>query len=596
VTGAAVPRGTTPHATTERSGWGDPRLPFVLLPLAVLLGIVAELSLINAGLPADGVLTDTLSGSAFITAGLIAWRQRPANRVGPIMTGIGLAWFGGDLLFAPVPLVGPLSLGAQAAARILFAWLLLSFPSGRLESSLHRAAVGVIAVAAAALAALQLITFETADLCACPPNPFAVASGTELASAMGTVSALVGIGMTLVLVPLVIRRVLVATGPARRYLVPVLVGGAFSLLSVTPELINDLTGATVEPFAWLPIVWMALPVGFLAVLLHARVARGAVADLVVRLGETPEPAHLRGALAAALHDPTLEVARWSPAEQAYTGPDGGPVVLPVAGSGRAVTVLEGDRGPLAAMIHDPALLDDPGLVASVGAAVRLAVENERLQAEVEAQLADVQASRARIVSAGDAERRRLERDLHDGAQQRLVALSFALRRARSQAAAPSDEGLAESLEDASQLVRDALSELRELARGIHPAVLTEAGLGGALPALARGSPVAVTVEALPAERLPAEVEAAAYFFVSEALANIAKHAPAASATIGARHEDGVLAIEVTDDGPGGATPRPGSGLQGLDDRIAAVGGRLEIDSSPESGTSLRARIPVRSAE
>jgi signal transduction histidine kinase len=587
----AAPSGATARRSGPRA-WTDRRLPLILLPVALVVSLLAELSLANAGVGTDGILTDAASGFAFVLAGLIAWRRRPDNRVGPIMTGIGLAWFGGDFLFAPVPLIGPLSLAAQAAARVLFAWLLLAFPSGRLDSDLHRWAVGLIAAVAVALAAIQVVTLDPADLCACPASPFAFAAGTELAEQLPNIAAVVGIGMTVILVPLVVRRALVASGPARRTLVPVLAGGAFSLLSVTPTLITDLTDISVEPISWLPIVWMALPIGFLIALLNARMARGVVADLVIRLGETPAPEHLREALATALHDPSLEVVRWSAEAGDYVGAEGLPATLPAADSARTVTVLEGERGRLGAIIHDPALLEDPGLVASVGAAMRLAVENEHLQAEVEAQLAEVRASRARIVTAGDAERRRLERDLHDGAQQRLVALSLALRRARSRVEPASDEGLAASLDDAADLVRDALAELRELARGIHPAVLTEAGLAGALPVLARSAPVAVTLEAVPGERLPADIEAAAYFLVSEALANVAKHASDAAAVVRVRVADGVLGVEVADDGPGGATAGQGSGLQGLDDRVAALGGRLEIHSPLGHGTTLRAWIPM----
>jgi signal transduction histidine kinase len=212
--------------------------------------------------------------------------------------------------------------------------------------------------------------------------------------------------------------------------------------------------------------------------------------------------------------------------------------------------------------------------------------------ELQARLADVRASRARIVEAGDAERRRLERDLHDGAQQRLVALSLALRRARSRVADVSDPALVASLEDAAQLVRDALDELRELARGLHPAILTEAGLAGAVAALSARSPVPVEVLEVTPDRFPAEVEAGAYFFVSEALANVAKHAPTARATVRVTRGPARLEIEVADDGPGGASPRPGSGLQGLEDRMAAIGGGFSMRSSPGSGTSLQGWIPV----
>jgi signal transduction histidine kinase len=594
MTGAGVPPGTIAHLT-GLLGWTDPRLPVAILPVAVLVGVVAELSLANAGVPADGLLTDTASGAGFITAGLIAWRQRPQNRIGPIMTGIGLAWFGGDFLFAPVPLVGPLSLAAQAAARVLFAWLLLAFPSGTLGSAVHRWAVGVIGAMAGTLALLQLVTFDTAELCACPPNPFAVAMGTQLADQMGTVSALVGIAITIILVPLVVRRVVIASGPARRMLVPVLAGGLFSLLSVTPQLITDLTGTVVEPLGWLPIVWMALPLGFLVALLNVRMARGAVADLVIRLGETPEPSHLRDALAAALQDPTLEVLRWSPDDVAYLGPDGLPVTLPGPASGRGVTVIEGDRGRSAAIIHDPALLDDQGLVASVGAAMRLAVENERLSQEVRSQLEEVRASRTRIVEAADAERRRVERNLHDGAQQRLVALSLALRRARAQLPEGAGEEAAFALEDAADQLKAALSELRELARGIHPAILTEAGLGPALRALARDSPVPVTLELAVPDRLGDAIAAAVYYVAAEALTNVAKYAEANRVAIRVMVDHGDLTIEIGDDGRGGAEPATGSGLRGLADRVAAVGGRLDVWSPAGGGTRVVGRIPMTAA-
>ena len=209
--------------------------------------------------------------------------------------------------------------------------------------------------------------------------------------------------------------------------------------------------------------------------------------------------------------------------------------------------------------------------------------------------ADVRASRARIVTAGDAERRRLERNLHDGAQQRLVALSLALRRARAGLEPSTAASLETSLDEAAQLARDALTELRELARGIHPAVLTETGLAGAFASLTRDAAVPVKLETLTPERFPAEIEAAAYFFVSEALANVAKHAAGASATVRTGIAGKELLVEVADDGPGGAAPRAGSGLQGLDDRLAAIGGVLEVDSRPGQGTRLRARIPVGAA-
>jgi signal transduction histidine kinase len=258
-------------------------------------------------------------------------------------------------------------------------------------------------------------------------------------------------------------------------------------------------------------------------------------------------------------------------------------------SQRSVTYL--DEGRTTALQHDQALADEPELVRAVAAAAHLALQNERLQAEVKAQLEEVRASRARIVKAGDEERRRVERDLHDGAQQRLVTLSLALRMAQEQAAGERNGALAATLAEAVEEVRLALWELRELARGLHPTILTEAGLGPALESLAERSIVPATIEDTPAERLPAQVEATAYFVVSEALANVAKYSEAGSVTVRARREDGGPVVEVCDDGVGGADPAAGSGLRGLADRVAALDGRLRVESPPGGGTLVLAEIP-----
>ncbi|MCC6420713.1 MAG: hypothetical protein IT429_20940 [Gemmataceae bacterium] len=522
---------------------GSSRWPVALIPVALAVGAAAEVTLANAGQPADAVLSDALTGGAFIAAGLVAWDRRPANRTGPILAGLGFAWFGGDFLFSAIPLVGPASLLAQLAGRVLFAWLLLSFPSGRLGSPLHRAAVAAILAASLAFAGLQFVTLQPSEFCPCPENPFAVAP--DLAVHLNPTSFLLAFGMAVALGILIVRRVALASGPARRTLIPVMAGGAFALLSVLPDALARTGTGDLAPISWLPLVYIALPAGFLFTLLSARIARGAVADLVIRLGSTKEPVRLRDTLAAALGDPTLEVLRWSPDLASYVGADGRPTQLPPVGSDRAVTVLETDapeaEGPnsggrtMAAIVHDPALLENAGLVEAVAAALRLAVENEQLQADVQAQLGEVRESRARIVRAGDEERRRLERDLHDGAQQRLVALSLAIQQARAQvgsdAPAAADATLAATLDAAAGQVRDALAELRDLARGMHPTVLTEAGLGPALAALARRSPVPVRVDGIPTARLSPEVEAAAYFVVSEGLANVAKHAPEADAVV-----------------------------------------------------------------
>jgi signal transduction histidine kinase len=301
---------------------------------------------------------------------------------------------------------------------------------------------------------------------------------------------------------------------------------------------------------------------------------------------------LRAPLARALGDPTLEVAVWSPADRSYRNADGDEVAIPGPESGRFPILLERDGEPIGAIIHDPALAEDPGLISAVTAAVRMAVDNERLTAKVQAQLADVRASRARIVEAGDAERRRVERNLHDGAQQRLVALSLALRRARGQLPAHAAPELEATLEGASEPLADALAELRALARGIHPAILTEAGLAAALRTLARESPVPVSATIELDGRLPEPVEAAAYFLAAEALTNVAKYAGADAVMMTAVTDAGRLRVEIADNGVGGADPGAGSGLRGLADRLAALDGALEIYSPPGKGTRLVADLPL----
>jgi signal transduction histidine kinase len=390
------------------------------------------------------------------------------------------------------------------------------------------------------------------------------------------------------------------SAPARRAFLPIFLAGvAIASIVLGCQLLINRGGWTdSELYSIITIQILSfalLPAAIAARVLRDRMARGSVADLVIELGEAPAPDQLRGALSSALGDPTLEIARWSSPIQAYVDADDVPVDLPGPNAERAATLLERDGRPLAAIIHDPALLDDPGLVASVGSAVRLAVENERLTAEVRSQLDEVRASRTRIVEAADAERRRVERNLHDGAQQRLVALSLALRRAQAQMPAGAAPEAASTLDDAAEQLRAALAELRTLARGIHPAILTEAGLGPALRALARDSPIPTTVAIDLPDDLSEAVSAAVYFVAAEAMANVAKYADARAIQIRAVADHDGLTIEIGDDGKGGADQERGSGIRGLADRVAALGGRLEVDSPVGQGTRVVASVPLANA-
>ena len=258
---------------------------------------------------------------------------------------------------------------------------------------------------------------------------------------------------------------------------------------------------------------------------------------------------------------------------------------------RAVTRVEREGRAVGAIVHDRALCDDPDLVGSVAAAAGLSIENERLQAQLRARVEELRASRARIVEAGTAERRRLERNLHDGAQQRLVALSLTMRLAQGKLRKDPDTA-EQLLTGAQEELSRALEELRELARGIHPAVLSDRGLEPALEALAGRSPVPVQLDGTPRERLPPAVEAAAYFVVAEALTNVVKYANASQARVQVSRLNGHAVVEVADDGVGGADPDRGSGLRGLADRISALDGTLELRSPEGAGTLLRAEIPV----
>jgi signal transduction histidine kinase len=356
-----------------------------------------------------------------------------------------------------------------------------------------------------------------------------------------------------------------------------IVSKAFDAAGHTPAALDFASQAAVA----------TIPFGFLVGLLRTRLAQGAaVSELVARVGQAPEEAELRAALAHALGDPTLALAYWLPDAGRFVDAAGRDVEMPEGGW--TDVELQGRR--IAAIVHDPALSEERDLVRAAGAAAALALENQRLSAELRARIEDLRGSRARIVEAGDTARRRLERDLHDGAQSRLVALALKLRLARMRV--DDDSEAATLLDESSTELQDSLNELRELARGLHPVVLTDRGLPAAVRILADRAPVPVAIAALPTERLPMPVETAVYFVVSEALANVAKYAQASTATVSITRNATRVTVEVSDDGTGGADIDGGSGLRGLADRVAALDGRLEIHSPPGAGTRLRAEIPV----
>jgi signal transduction histidine kinase len=297
---------------------------------------------------------------------------------------------------------------------------------------------------------------------------------------------------------------------------------------------------------------------------------------------------VREMLAESLGDRSVAIAYWLPDREAFVDEAGRPVTLPEPGSGRAWTAVELDGRRVAAIVHDAALDTSSELVQAAAAASSLAIDNERLKADLRARVAELRVSRQRIVEAADDARRRIERDLHDGAQQQLLALALELRVLRSRVNGDDAVALIDGL---AQRLDVALGELRELARGIHPALLTQSGLGPAIMSLAERSPTPVHAQVEIEGRLPPPVESAAYFVVAEALTNVARYAHASHAGVELRRDGDELLVVVTDDGVGGVDVAAGSGLRGLQDRLAAVDGALQIDSPPDGGTRLEARIP-----
>jgi signal transduction histidine kinase len=551
--------------------------------------------------PAEKAEIGYAVGLVVITLGVAVWQLRPDSRTGLLLSAFAITGLMTDLriVFPDSATAVTLGLGSYYLTFPVFAHLVLSYPTGRLTSRLERIFVGTSYVLAVVYE-LPLLLFYSPRTpnfswayecyeCADPLTHVAwhnVIGTWHFLDQTIVVFAVVGLAI-------VVRKIARAAPGARRVFLPFALAATFAgiqfivQIALYGEPVNSWTHPT-----WFWIVTaseLAVPVALAAGLLWGRTARAAAADLVVELERTP-PGSVRDALARTLGDPSLQLALWLPDRGSYVDADGRPVALPERGSGRAVTILGPSAAPVAALVHDPVLLERRALLSAAGAAARLALENERLQAELRVQVAELRASRARIVTAGDEERRRLERDLHDGAQQRLLSLGLALHLARQQLG-PGANGAAETLAEADDELRAALDELRELAQGIHPAVLTEQGLIPALKNLAERSPVPVTFVDLPDERLPAPAEAAAYFLVSEALANVAKYARASRVRISVARVDERVLVEVDDDGVGGADPSRGSGLRGLSDRVQALDGKLEVRSVPGSGTHLHAEIP-----
>jgi signal transduction histidine kinase len=559
-----------------------------LLALYAAVAAVASLFIHEPPDERDWTLLALLS-LVYVSCGTIAWRREPLNPVGPLMIGFGVLRATALLV---LPTLTPLGLTvgiiAQDFAIAVFVLLMLYFPTGRLGSPQD---IWIAVPVLIALGPLELVwmAFLPSEGPGVPENLFAFWPNQETADHIDTVQRVTLASTQLALAVLIARRWWRASPARRRVLMPALVG-SFALFFFTAIFIVDKIAEQIpRDVIWLYFaVFTAVPIAMLTQFVRARFAHTAIGDLLVGLRGDISPEGLRSALARALHDPSLRVAYWLPEYESYADSHGQPVqVAPVPG--RAVTPIDREGRRIAVLEHDDALLSDPGLLDAVTAAAGFTLENTRLQAELRARLDELRGSRARIIEATQDERRRLERNLHDGAQQRLVALSLEL--GILEARYGSDPEARAQIAGLRGELADSLADLRELARGLHPAMLSDHGLQVALEGLIARAPLRVNLHLQLKDRLPKAHEVAAYYLVSESLTNVAKYADATAVEVEIARTNGELVVEVVDDGCGGATTSNGSGLRGLADRVEALDGRLRVWSPEGGGTKVRAEIP-----
>ncbi|HEY9468209.1 MAG TPA: histidine kinase [Propionibacteriaceae bacterium] len=550
--------------------------------------LTAVLAAVNAELyqPALRVLLVWWITLPYIFAGMVAWRRRPDSAFGPLMILAGFITQLSMLQWTSLPL--PNTIGQLCDLLVAAVWLhiFLAYPTGRLAGGAERVVVVVGYVAALGLQVviLALGGFDDKHLLSVVKRPHAAEAVENVQLLVLSALALIGVGLLWGRwrsLPRWQRRrpaqiLIECFGLSLVMLAALLVAGAF-----------QLPGFEVIRLVTFGVAGLA-PLAFLAGLLDARLAKAGVGELLVQLRTDPTP-DLQALLAQALRDPTLSLIYWLPQYGSWADQDGNPRSLPASDSGRRVTFVKQNGEQIAALIYDAALGEEPELVEAVSAAAGIALENGRLEAELKARLQELQGSRSRVVEAQQNERRRLERNLHDGAQQRLVALALELGLLAEKA--NNDPATQDRLKRARGEVAESLDELRDIARGLHPAVVSGHGLAIALESLAAATPLEVHLKTDGLPRLPEQLEVAAYYVVSESLTNAAKHAQADTVTVEVGVTTDTLIVEIVDDGIGGADSERGTGLRGLADRIEALNGHLRVWSSVGKGTRVRAEIP-----
>jgi signal transduction histidine kinase len=589
----------------------QPTSPGVVQTALVGLGLAAATGVIAAQSP--HVAHPTLEGvlcAAMITAltavGCVALHRGIERRVWLVLGTLVLySATTVDTLRAPgLDAFGQI---AWASLLVVAVYVLLSFPEGRLPDAGARAVVALTAAGSALVWGALLATadrlpeFMPGANCRtdCPHNPIRIVGGGEaLTNALAVATWGLTAGALIAVAVVLTFRLRRATSIGRRTTIPILtsvmaVAGTFTAAAVSRA--HGAPPATLERLGWISIATaLMVPCAFLVGMLGARVfAGGALERLVARLSDGAGDVDVRGILADTLGDPSLKVAFWRPQRNEYVDARGHPVAPPAPTAGRSATVVRQDGEPLAMIVHDAALDTEPGLVAAAGGAALMMLENARLEADLRASVADLRASRARLASAADAGRREIERNLHDGAQQRLVALRIGLAEAEAQAT--SDRDLRQSLEELGADAEATLDELRSLAHGVYPAVLVDHGLAAALAAVARRSSLPVHVDAVRARRFAPEIEAAVYFCCVEAIQNAAKHGgPGATVTVSVRAPSGRVTFEIRDNGVGFDVDEVhrGQGLTNLHDRVAAVSGEVHVASAHGRGTVVWGEVPA----
>jgi signal transduction histidine kinase len=548
--------------------------------------------------PVAGALYWSYLTAASMAIGVYWWTRRPGSRFGPLLVVLGVltwmtSWQGSNSALA-----FDLGVLAEAPFFVLTFYLFLAFPTGRLDPPAARWLMGALVLGVLAfflpwaLFAPVIAGGGPLTRCApgCPGNVLQLGSAPGLVEVAGKAETYAALAIAAATVVVYLGRLRRASRPQRRALMAVAVTSLLFLPAYFAynfaAWILELDQATLDTLAWgIVATRILMPLGFLIALLQAeRFAVRALQTLFERLAARPTPDQWRATIAEALDDPPLRLGYHDPRTGRFREPDGNELEPPAADAHRAWVPVDRDGQPVAAMVVDGTLTQDPELVRAAASATLLAVENGALEGEL-------RDSRARILEAGHAARRRIERDLHDSAQQRLIALRIHLTLAGEQLDQAPERAMIERL---GAEVDETIDELRDVARGVYPPALEQGGLVAALNAVALRSPIPVTVRDEGLTRHPEPLETTIYFSCVECLQNAWKHAGSSAAvTIRLGDVDGHVRFSVEDDGDGfdPATIEHGAGLANIADRVATAGGTVSINARPGHGTRISAELP-----